>query len=346
MLDRLIRFPDQMEEALQIGQGAGIPPPAEDIEGVVLGGMGGSAISGDLLKMFTSNALKKPFEVIRHYTLPSHVNSHTLVILSSYSGNTEETLSLYEQAIHRQAPRVCISSGGQLLERAQRMGDPFIRIPKGYPPRTALGYLLIPLLVLFSQWGWTSDVNPLLLRAAHRLREQVARYHPDVPDSENPAKQWAERLLGKIPILYTSTDLAPVGLRWKSQFAENGKMLAFHHTLPEMNHNEIVGWEGLGNKGTPSQVWEVIFLQDPQDHPRVQRRMEITRKILLSLGQPSKTVWGIGDSFLERIFDLIFLGDFISYYLAIFREIDPTTIQNIDYLKEQLAKEPYHGAGK
>lgn len=334
MAERILNFSQQLQKALTIAKSTEIKLRKERIRNICAMGMGGSAISGDIVRSYLSDRLKMPFIVNRYYQTPDFIDEHSLVIASSYSGNTEEILAAYEDAHQRGAQIVCITSGGELGRRAQTNAQPLFLIPPGSPPRAALGYLLVPLLYILYYSGLHSNPEADLLESIELIRTLSAEYHPDAAD--NKAKQLSRAIHNTVPLIYSSAHaFDAVGLRWKCQFCENSKMLSFCNEFPELNHNEIMGWGPLREL---NRKFTVVFLKDRDDHTQVKKRMQITAEIL------KKHVTGVfqaesqGNSLLSRIFSLIFLGDVISLYLAILNGVNPTSIDNIDYLKEELAK--------
>jgi glucose/mannose-6-phosphate isomerase len=300
-----------------------------------LTGLGGSAISGDLLRSYLSRELTVPFLVNRQYQLPSFVDRNTLVIVSSYSGNTEETIAAHADAVRRRARVLCISSGGRISDTARRRRTPLITIPGGLPPRAALGYSFFPLLISLSRLGFIKD-RTRDIRETQQLLERKAAEYSVVDETLNPALRYAGLLAGKIGVLYASSDLLePVVTRWKGQINENAKSLAFGNLLPEMNHNEIVGWKALRDAMRQMQI---VFLRDRDDNPRVQRRIEITHELLRERTPHITEVWSEGTSRLARLFSLIHMGDWLSVYLAVLHREDPTPVAAIDHLKEALAR--------
>lgn len=335
MLQLLISFPQQFRQARQIGEGFQLQINRNDVNNIVFAGMGGSAIGGDLIISCINPALTIPVLVNRNYLLPSFVAQSSLVIVSSYSGNTEEALSCYEAAKAKGAQIVCIASGGSLAQKADQDRIPLIKIPGGAPPRTALGYLSLPLLVLLARSGFANVGGNDFDETEQLLEQQSTRYAPDT--SENLALNLANQLKNKIPILYSSADfLYPVGIRWKGQFSENAKVLAFCNVFPELNHNEIVGWERLPKMLTNFQI---IYFRDREDYIRNQKRMNITQQILEQVTSPIIELHTEGQSRLARLFSLIYLGDWVSFYLAAINGIDPTPIEKIQILKDRLSSE-------
>ncbi len=335
MYDILVRFPAQVEEALAIGKSARLPAPPRGITSIVLTGLGGSAIAGDLLRSYLAGTLKVPLIVNRHYTLPAFVGRGTLVLVSSYSGNTEETNAAHRAALRRGARIVCISSGGTTARLAQRHRTPLITIPGGLPPRGALGYSFFPLLLALTRMGFVPTRAQEIRETLTILRAQVKSF-ADPASEANPAVAIAMMLERRIGVVYAAADLLEaVATRWRGQLEENAKTLAFSHTLPEMNHNEIVGWQVLTDAMKEMQV---IFLRDSDDHARVQTRIDITRSLLLPSTGRIAEVWSQGVGRLARMFSLVQLADWVSLYLAVAHGVDPMPVTAIDRLKKALAK--------
>jgi glucose/mannose-6-phosphate isomerase len=327
-------FSRQVHEAIQIGTAATVKLPVKQVQAIVLTGLGGSAIGGDLLRSYLSAELKVPFVVNRHYRLPGFVGPKSLVIVSSYSGNTEETIAAYRDAIKRRARILCITTGGEVASIAGRHRHPVVALPSGLSPRAALGYSLFPLLVVLSRLGIIRSRKKDLEETVALLAEKARRYRN--PVEGNLAWSLARKLQGKIPVIYTPVEhFDSVGLRWRGQIAENAKQLSFGHVVPEMNHNELVGWKA---RKELLKTMEVIFLRDKGTHPRVAKREEITKSILGEYASGVTEVWSEGDSLLARMFSLVHLGDWLSYYLAMLNREDPTPVQAIDSLKAELAK--------
>ena len=326
-------FPAQVAGAAQVAKTLSLPVPPK-IAHVVLGGMGGSAIGGDVIRAATSVILRVPLIVCRDYRLPGFVDSSTLMFASSYSGNTEETLSAYEQARAAGASIICLTSGGKLASLARSAGYPVIQLPAGLPPRAALGYSAVMLLGALRVLNLVPDMDVPLRETVDVLKRRVDLYVPESPESGNPAKKLARSLHRRLVAVYASSAvLEPAAVRWRGQIEENAKSLAFHHLMPEMNHNELVGWE------FPVPVLEriaVVFLRDRGDHPQVQRRFDLTRNLVRRRTRTVRDVWSEGDSLLARIFSVICLGDFVSFYMACLNQVDPTPVPVIETLKEQL----------
>ncbi|MCD6594995.1 bifunctional phosphoglucose/phosphomannose isomerase [bacterium] len=304
---------------------------------IVVAGMGGSAIGADLLKCYALYELRKPLFVNRDYLLPGFVDDETLVILSSYSGNTEEMLSSLEAARYLGAKLFAITSDGQLTSFAEDLRFGYVQIPGGLPPRAALGYSFVPLTVLMSVWGFIPKQNEAIENTIYSLHKGAEKLAKDIPTSDNTAKKLAQKIYGKLPIIYSSPRLEAVATRFRGQISENGKALAYSSVLPEMNHNELVGWKNLYDFGKYIQP---IFLRDPDDHPKNKFRMDFVAQVMKENGcepiflEPAE----LDAPFMTRMFELIQLGDFASYYLAILNKEDPKPVKIIDRLKAELGK--------
>ena len=331
----LAGFPRQVEDAVRVGKRTKIPSMGSSINSIVLTGLGGSAIAGDLLRSYLAPELTVPFVVNRHYFLPHFVGEKSLVIVSSYSGDTEETISAHLDARKRRARVLCISSGGETQRLAGKFRQPLITIPKGLPPRAALGYSFFPLLLALVKLKFIRAREKDIGETMSALGRQSRRYNSLDP-KRNPALQLAQRLYGKVPIIYSPADrYDAVNLRWRGQLEENAKVLAYGNVLPEMNHNELVGWKVL--RRLMSEM-AVIFLRDRSDHKRVVLRMNLTKGIVSEFASSATEAWSEGKSGLARMFSLIYLGDWVSFYVAMLNGIDPTPVKVIDYLKWELSK--------
>jgi glucose/mannose-6-phosphate isomerase len=330
----LVEFPRQAEEAVRIGRAAKIPYRASAIGEIVVTGLGGSAIGGDLLRSYLSESLRIPFAVNRHYSLPAYVGKKSLVIVSSYSGGTEETIAAHLDARKRKAMVLCVTSGGETERLAKKFKQPVVKIPKGLPPRTALAYSFFPSLIALAKMKLIASRDAEIAETIALLAKKSKLYASLRGD--NPALELARQLYNKLPIIYSAADrFDAVNVRWRGQMAENAKVLAFGHVIPEMNHNEIVGWKVLQRLMGDMTA---VFLRDKDDHPRIQTRMHITKGIVSEFAGKVIEVNSEGRSLLARTFSLIYLGDWTSYYLALLNGIDPTPVRVIDYLKWELGK--------
>ena len=334
MLSILGRFDHQIEEALRIGEEASLAGQGSEVSHILISGLGGSAICGDFVRAYLGRDLRMPLQVNRNYSLPGFVDASTLALICSYSGNTEETISAFHAARAAGAQIVCVSSDGQLTELAKVHSLPVVRIPEGYPPRAALGYLAIPLVVVLSRMGLVADRRSEILQSRALIQGKIQAYSPQSSRETNAAKQLALQIHGRLPLIYGSQDrLETVAVRWRGQLSENGKVLAYSSSLPEMNHNEIAGWK---NPETLLPQMAPIFLRDREDHPRVQIRMETTRDLLKKKAATVLEYWSEGENWLQRLWSLILLGDYASVYLAFLNQEDPTPVRAIDSLKREL----------
>ena len=296
-------------------------------------GMGGSAIGGDVLRVFAETRGRVPMAVSRGYILPSYVGPRTLVFIVSYSGNTEESLAAYDEARRRKAQIVAVTSGGALLDRAEADRVPAAIIPGGLAPRCALGYLFFPLLMIAARLD-ILDVQQSALQSALATLEQCTRDYSDHNDAANKAIGIADRLRGRLPILYgPQARLDSLLKRWRCQIEENAKMLSYSNVLPEMNHNEIVGWEQ--NPDLLRRI-AVVVLHDLADLPQIRKRISVTLDIIRPLAGDIIEIYADEEQPLARLLGLICLGDWVSFYLAMTTGVDPFPIVNIDRLKAAL----------
>lgn len=336
MLKALWSLPEQCVEAERLTQEFNPPQNFAAVNTILVTGLGGSAIGGDLLRVFIAGKSKVPVVVNRDYVLPEFVSDKTLVFAVSYSGNTEETLSAYAQAREKQANIIALTTGGKLKEMAQRDGVPVITVPGGISPRAATGYLFIPTVVTLAKLGIIPDVAGEISDTITTLQGLREKFKPSAPAAGNLAKQIAGKLFGRIPLIWGATGTTEVvATRWKGQINENSKAMAYWNFLPELNHNEIVGFE---KPGELLKQLAVVILRDQNDHPRVQQRMEISKTIIKDKVSSITEVTSTGATVLARTFSLTYTGDYASVYLAALYGIDPSPVKMIDYLKNELAK--------
>ncbi len=301
------------------------------IDSVVVTGMGGSAISADLFVNFFKDELDIPFIVNRSYSLPNFVNKNTLLIVSSYSGNTEETISVFKSALKTKCRIVCITTGGKIEALAKKNKVPVVKILPGFQPRYALGLSFFTLLKVLNKIKIVS-VKPAFVNSVIKLYKNKAKLYSK---EKNPALDFAEEILGYIPVIYSAEGItSSIGYRLKSQFNENSKLLAFHNVLPEMNHNEIVGWESFEEKQFHAKV---INIMDKEYPARIKKRFDIVNELFAQSKAVVINLESKEKSFKIRLMDLIFLCDWITYYTAVLRGCDPSEIKNIDLLKERLS---------
>jgi len=326
-MEKLISaFPANISEALEIAKRSKFKTPDREIQNIVICGMGGSGIGGKLVGKWIENEIGVPILFAHDYTLPAFVSKHSLVIGSSYSGNTEETLSTIYEAIEKGAHIIGVTSGGEMQAICEKNGFDCVIVPGGNPPRTALAFSLVQLLNIFSELGMISS---------ERLNEMELARQLIVNDEANikaKAHEVAQFLLGNVGVLYGTTIYEPALVRARQQFNENAKLLCWHHSLPEMNHNELVGWGGGDDR------FASILFESEDIHPRNARRMEITKARIASMSSKNMTISPKGNSLIERSIYYINLVDWASLYLANLKKVDPIDIEIIDYLKAELAK--------
>lgn len=338
MIDLVAGFPEQCEKAAAL---ADEWTPRIELDGkpdiVVVCGLGGSAIAGDMTAALYKETLPCPMLTNRDYSLPSFVGSRSLVICESYSGNTEETLSAYEDARRRGSKMVCITSGGKLAENARRDNVDLIVVPGGQPPRSATGYMFVPMMSVLEKLGVVSGNVCNISGALDMLRHARDEWRPEIGSDSNRAKQIALDLKGRIPLIYGAAGIMSVtAFRWKCQINENAKVHSFANVLPEFNHNEIMGWEGAAAQ---SGAFASVFIRDASDTSRTAERIRITSKIIPDMF-PVYDIAVDKKNDLEKLLWGFYLGDFMSVYLAICYGADPTSIAAIDRLKAELAKLP------
>lgn len=328
-------LPQQCREAWRQGTGFDLPPHFQGVEAVVVVGMGGSAIGGDLL---AGLAALEGVSVSTHrdYGLPPGVNENTLLIFSSYSGETEETLYAFRESLNTPARKLAITSGGKLGSLAREQGIPVL--PLGYrgPPRAALGNSFIPLLAVLHNLRLLTDKADDVEEMAGLLSAQGERLWPEVPLASNPAKKLAARLQDRAVIIYGGGILSAVARRWKTQINENSKAWAFFELFPELDHNSITGYD------LPRQLASnlfVVLLHSPLLHPRTLLRYRATGDILSQRGVAHETVAAEGIGPLSQAMSLVYFGDWTSYYLALLHGRDPTPVEAIDQIKGQMAGE-------
>lgn len=293
----------------------------KDFSSIVFSGMGGSGVVGDIMKVYLEkNGCEKPVFTIKSYELLPYIKNNALLICISYSGNTEETISVYEEAIKNGIRPICISSGGALKELSQKYDTPFLELPKGYPPRYALGFMLNECLSLF---GKEEEIIDLI----ESLKEKTLEY-------EERSKDIAKRLFSYIPVIYGTPLTSVCAFRFKTQINENSKTPAYWHFLPELHHNELVGYS---NKELNDKL-NFIIIADQKEHHRIALRVQITLDILKEKGYNPILISEEGNSFISRLLKNIYLCDFASYHLANLYGFDPIPVDIIETLKKKLSE--------
>ena len=318
-------YADTMHEDITAEDGVGI-------SGIVLAGMGGSALAANIIKSWLYGSLVVPFEITRGYNLPSYVGPDTLVVVSSHSGNTEEALSCYKQALGLNARIVIMTAGGELMDLAQQKHHGLLELPAGAQPRLAVFAGLKALACLFEDMRLSSstDLRGQLINAADFLDKLKFEMSPD-NDTSNRAMEIAEQLAGKIGIIYSGSVLGSAAYKWKIDINENGKQLCFYNTYPELNHNEFQGWMFPEKKDVVS-----VQLESSLESAQMQKRMDITKNILKDKGFEPIVIEAQGQTLIEQLLSTILLGDYVSAYVGIANGINPTPVDLVEKLKKEL----------
>jgi len=335
MIERIKELPTQCKQAWKSAMDLNLPPHFANIDRVVILGMGGSAIGGDLVRSLVQAESKIPVIIHRDYGLPAFADVRTLLIASSYSGNTEETLSAFEAALGTGYKKLAITTGGKLDQIAKENNIPVFKYDYKSEPRAALGYSFISTLGVMQKLGFVQDKTEEVTETVQLLERLSAKLDEKTPLKRNPAKQLARRLYGCLPVIYGAGITAEVAHRWKTQINENGKAWAFYEVFPELNHNATVGYPAP--REIVSKI-RVVLLRSPGFNERIKLRFNVTAELLKQAGVAYETVDSEGISPLAQIMSLVMVGDFTSYYLAILYKEDPTPVKAIDYLKERLGK--------
>lgn len=318
-------FPNQLREAIRIGGEAKLSKPKK-ISNVFISGLGGSGIGGTIVSELTAMEASVPITVGKGYFIPKFVNQNTLVIISSYSGDTEETLNCLNLALKRKAKIVCVTSGGGIAEIAKKKKLDLILIPGGNPPRACLAYSLTQQFFILMHFGIISNKFKVQLKFAIELIENEKQ------NIISEARQVAEKIQGKTPIIYTTTYFEGVAIRFRQQLNENAKILCGHHVIPEMNHNELVGW------ASGSERVSVIILRDKDEYSRNNVRIEINKEVIKKYTPNITEVWSKGKSQIEKAIYFIHLVDWASLFLSEIKGVDSMEVKVIDHLKGHLSK--------
>jgi len=327
MLSVLKAFPEQIKEAYKLENAItlkGLP------ENIIICGMGGSSISGIILAEYIKSlGVKIPVFNIEDYSLPNYATKNSLIIIASYSGNTEEAVSCYKQGLKSGFNVIAIASGGKILELATNNRKPIIIIPKGYQPRNAVAFLFFPMLRILENSG-------IIPNQSDKVNDLSATLNRHMNVYEKTAQDLAQKIYGKIPIIYSSSDFYCVAYRWKSEFNENSKILSYCNVFPELNHNELMGYVNYSKMNIPLHI---IMLRYDEDNKRIIKRMNITKKLVKELSNDKITFSDVlikGDCWLTRLFTTICLGDLASYHLALLYSTDPTPVDVVERFKKEM----------
>lgn len=333
MLERIKDLPRQVREAWRIASTAMLPPALGDVRNITVAGMGGSAIGGDLAAALLADELKVPMSVHRDYGLPAYVGRDSLVIVSSYSGNTEETLSSFAEAQKRGARVIALTTGGKIAELATAARYPVVTFSYAAQPRAALGYSLGLVLGTLARLGFVRDLSADIDAALADLAKLEERVHEGA--RTNDAKKLAIELFGRMIFAYGGGVLGVMARRVKGQWNENAKNWAAFDVLPELNHNGVVGFP---HPDIARDALTVLFLRSDRDNPRHKLRFDVTRELLDRATIPHRTLQFAGASLLSEVLQLVLFTDYVSFYVALLNGADPSPVKSIDYLKDRLAK--------
>jgi glucose/mannose-6-phosphate isomerase len=337
MLDQLYGLPQQCLTAWYKALSFKLPENYKNIDKIVILGMGGSAIAGDLLKSLVSSTIRQFVYINRDYSIPAFIDEKTLVIACSYSGNTEEILTAFNKTLRKECKKIAVTSGGKLLNIAKSSGVPVFVIEHRSQPRAALGYSFMPLLAFLRNLGIIKATMFNIDNMVELLKHLSTEWHIGMPVKNNKAKQISLAIHGKIAVIYADELAGEAGHRWKTQINENAKSWAFYEVFPELNHNSVVGYKFPAEMS--GKIF-VIFLQIAGTYKRTTMRYQVTSELLQQNNIDFMMVDSPGDDDLSRLMGLVYLGDWVSYYLSILNETDPTPVEAIDYLKQKLGNSP------
>ncbi|MCJ7570566.1 MAG: bifunctional phosphoglucose/phosphomannose isomerase [Candidatus Thermoplasmatota archaeon] len=336
MLNDIANFPEQIKEAEKIVENSNITSIYK-IDNIIISGMGASAISGDIIQSLLRDRIDIPIFITRHYDLPKWANKNTLVFSQSYSGNTEETLSTFKHAFQKHCKIIAISSGGKLKEYCEKREVPFIKIPSGLQPRTATGYILFCSIYTLKKIGLLQqDINQEIQETIQIAEEFRNNNKKEVPEEKNLSKQLARKLFNKIPQVYAWDFYIPIAKRWCTQLNENSKLICRYDEVPECTHNDIVGWSM--NSEVSKKFICILFRDHENESIYTTKRLNFMKKLFEDVAGDTIEVPIIAKKRLSKMIYAMYLGDYVSCYLAILRKIDPTPVEAIQQLKEELAK--------
>jgi glucose/mannose-6-phosphate isomerase len=303
---------------------------------IVITGMGGSAIGGEILRDWLRDELPIPVDVSSDYTVPAYANGDTLVLAISHSGETEETLSSFLDALRKKCMIVSITSGGHLLSFCKKLNLPFVRISGGLPPRAAIPFLFFPLPILLEKIGVLSNVKEEIDETIRVMKSLGEANSQVIPVKDNSAKKLALELVDTVPVVYGFKQYDAVAHRLKTQFNENSKVISRYDVFPELNHNEVVGWEA---PEALTAHFSVIIIRDHNESSEIKRRIEATKLLALKGAKKILEIYANGHRKLAKMFSVLHMGDFVSVYLAILQNKDPTPVKTINAIKEEMRRE-------
>jgi len=333
MLGHCVKTHEYCEDAVRLAKQVSLS--YRKPQRILVTGMGGSAIGGEILRDWLLNELPIPIEVCRDYILPAHVNKETLVFAISCSGNTEETLSAFVDAVKRGCMIITITSGGHLLSFSKELQVPHLTIPSGLPPRATLPYLFFPLPILMEKLGILQSKEKEIQETVRVVKSLSRENSPETPVKNNQSKKLALELNETIPVVYGFREYAAVAHRLKMQFNENSKVPCKREVFPELNHNEVVGWEA---SETLTKCFSILLIRDRNEPPEIKNRIDTTNSLALNKAKKVLEIYARGESKLARMFSVLHVGDFASVYLAILHNTDPTPVETINKIKEEMRK--------
>jgi len=352
MLDHCMKFPEYCEDAIKRARQVKIPMEAEISKGfsirygkprnILIAGMGGSAIGGEMLRGWLRDKLPVPVEICRDYNLPAYACKDTLTFVISYSGETQETLNAFMDATRRRCMTITITSGGHLLSLSKKLNIAHMIIPDELPPRASFPYVFFPLAILLNKMNIVSDLEGNFEEAISVLRGVIKENSPSVPVESNPSKKLALELEGTIPVVYGFGPYEAVAHRLKTQFNENSKLLGTYDVFPELNHNEVVGWEASESL---TKNFSVILLRDREEPSEIECRIGLTKSLVSGKAGKVHEIYAKGEGRLAKMLSLTSIGDFLSVYLAVLRGVDPTPVKSIERIKRGM-RERFDVAGK
>lgn len=313
-----------------------IPTPKQlNLQNIVIAGVGGSAIGGELLRDWLKDRISVPIEICRDYVLPAYASENTIVHAISYSGETEETLSAFLNAVKKKCLVFAVTSGGHLLSFSKKLQVPHVLVPSGFPSRAALPYLFLPSVVIMEKLNLISNVERGIQEAVCTIEKVLEKNSPQVPRRDNLAKTLAWKLRRTVPVVYGFRQYCSVAHRWKTQFDENSKMVNKYDVFPELNHNEVIGWQASENF---TKQFSVVLIRDREEPPEIKQRIEATKSFALYRTRQVLEVFSEGKGRLAKMLSTICLGDLVSVYLAILRHVDPTPVKTITDIKMEMKK--------
>lgn len=352
MLNLCLKTPEHCQDAIQRAKKTKIPNEVKvskkitikykKPQNIIITGMGGSAIGGEILQDWLQDKLLIPIQICRNYTLPAYANRNTLVFAISCSGETEETLNAFADAIRRKCMTITISSGGHLLSFSKKLQIPHVTIPNGRPPRAAIPYTFFPLPILLKKMDILSNIEKDIEETIRVLKKVSEENSPRIPTKKNMSKTLALELEKTIPVVYGFGQSRAVAHRMKTQFNENSKILSVYDVFPELNHNEAVGWEVSEDL---AKKFSVILIRDHDEPPEIKHRIEITKMLALHKAQKVLEIYARGKGGLAKMFSVLFVGDIVSVFLAILRGVDPVPVKTIDLIKREMRRK-FDVAGK